>query len=300
MLCNRPRCLSPRLFSSCSTDCQEIRVERANQRTSNVVRTFLYIKECDTVAFQSFPKPLYWGKDADVVKVMPTSPSPRLGCRASGPWWKQMNELWLSHTWNGDAQLSLLCSKCICRRTGWTQQCGSQPWAPCTQPLRPCYPSCCSAVSRPLIMMTDWELVSGRQPQSWATLNSHWLLWPQSSPPVLTSALLRLSQVGREDAVVTELKHIHPETSEVSEICIATVLCIQICLQCSGWRATWVIYRKGGCHPGVCVLTAGGHVGLSFSLNLHHKLGALLRWLPRFTSIFWKWTQGRKISRLFF
>ena len=91
---------------------------------------------------------------------------------------------------------------------------------------------------------------------------------------------------GYEDAVVTELKHIHPETSEVSEICIATVLCIQICLQCSGWSATWVIYRKGGCHPGVCVLTAGGHVGLSFSLNLHHKLGALLRWLPRFTSIF--------------
>lgn len=294
-MCSRHRCLSPRRFSSCSTDCQEICVERANQRTSNVVRTFLHIKKFDTVAFQSFTKPLYWEKDEDVVQVMLASPSPPLGCRASVPWWKQMNELWLSHTRNGNAQLSLLCSEC--RRAGWTQQCGSQPWAYCTQPLWPHYPSCCSAVPRPLIMTIDWELVSGRQPQSWATLHSRQLLWPQSSPPVLTSALLRLSQVGREDAVVTELKHVHPEASEVSEICIASVLCIQIRLQCSGWRATWVIYREGSCHPRLCVLTAGGHVGLLFSLSLHHKLGAILSWLPRFTSNFWKWTQGRKTSR---
>lgn len=56
ILCSCHHSLSPRLFSSCSTDCQEICVEGANKMTSIIVRILLYRKEFDTVAFQSFPK----------------------------------------------------------------------------------------------------------------------------------------------------------------------------------------------------------------------------------------------------
>lgn len=258
VMCSRHRCLSPRaLFILFNWLSRNMCWAEQTKRTSNVVRTFLHIKKFDTVAFSL--------SQTAILRRMKTLSrwcwhllAHPWGAEHQCPGWKQMNELWLSHTRN--RMLSFpSCTECRQGRE-WTQQCGSQPWAYCTQPLWPHYPSCCSAVPRPLIMTIDWELVSGRQPQSWATLHSRQLLWPQSSPPV-TSALLRLSQVGREDAVIlsSNMYTQKPVKSQKS----ALPLSFASKSDCSAVAGGHVGYlQKAVVTPGCVFLTAGGHVGL--------------------------------------